>query len=99
MLKGLKEAWKKSWSYQRGEILGNLGLKGLKGILLGSLRGTLRSVLSPIIGNGHKHPGNNSLRLIMNPSFFAPQLFVLHCLAFAVMDFNSQVMLSPEVAS
>ena len=43
MLKGLKEAWKESYwgAYQRGEILGNLGLKGLKGILLGSLRGTI----------------------------------------------------------
>ena len=44
MLKGLKEAWKESIGelIREGKFKGNLGLKDLKGILLGSLSGTLK---------------------------------------------------------
>ena len=43
MLKGLKDAWKESYwgAYQRGEILGELGLERFERNLM-SLRGTLR---------------------------------------------------------
>ena len=47
MLKGLKEAWKESYwgAYQRGEILGELGLERFERNLIGKLKGDIKGNL------------------------------------------------------